>query len=171
MLQGEKGYPVTEIVLHCSATQNDWMSGKSVEEKRAEIDRWHKARGWRGFGYHWLIDRDGHVIAGRPESMIGAHVKGHNAGTIGICLVGGATSAASDRFEENFTKEQRAATWHMIRAISKRADIQKVTGHNRYAAKACPGFEASEEFPWPPQERTAPLYERAYDWVRSWFPG
>ena len=54
---------INEIFVHCSATRRDWMSDQSAEAKRDEIDRWHRQRGWKGFGYHYLIDRDGTVVA------------------------------------------------------------------------------------------------------------
>ena len=150
--------PVTEIILHCSATRSDWMAGHSLASKVAEIDRWHRDRGWSGIGYHWVIDRDGRFAAGRPETQVGAHVKGHNTGTIGVCLLGGFGGSADDAFDDHFTPEQRAAAWKLIRAISKRTDIRRVMGHNEYAAKACPCFRAASEFPWPPavEEPEAP---------------
>ena len=142
--------PVTEIILHASATRPDWMAGHSLASKVAEIDRWHKDRGWSGIGYHWVIDRDGRFAAGRPESQVGAHVKGRNTGTIGICLLGGFGGSADDNFDDHYTPEQRATAWRLIRAIAGRTDVRRVTGHNQYAAKACPCFRAAKEFPWPP---------------------
>lgn len=134
---------VDEIVVHCAATRPTYMAGASIEEKRAEIDRWHRERGWSGIGYHWLIDRDGAVIAGRPETQVGAHVQGHNIGTIGICLWGGHGAASTDRFLDHFTPDQDRALRRLIIEISQRTPIRRVSGHNEYAAKACPGFNVS----------------------------
>ena len=147
--QGKKNYPVTEVILHCSATAPEWMKDKSLEAKVEEITNWHKARGWKREGYHWFIDRDGKLAKGRPMTMIGAHCKERNRGTIGVCLLGGHGSSATDRFEENFTPAQRKATWALLKSISEATDLRTVTGHNRYAAKACPGFDVPIEFPWP----------------------
>ena len=143
--QGTARYPVTEIILHCADTRPEWMAGHPLVEKVAEIRRWHvQQRGWRDIGYHWVIDRDGAVAPGRSETEIGAHVEGHNRGTIGICLLGGYGAAADDPFESNFTTAQAAVARRLIEEIKGRAAIRKVSGHNDYATKACPGFRASQ---------------------------
>ena len=131
---------VDEIIVHCSATRPEWMEGRPLAEKRAEIKRWHLARGWDDIGYHWLIDRDGKVMAGRPETVPGAHVEGHNAGTIGVCLIGGFGSAETDPFGLHFAVAQDASLRQLIQGIGMRTPIRRVSGHNEYAAKACPGF-------------------------------
>ena len=81
---------------------------------------------------------------GRRETEIGAHVEGHNRGTIGICLLGGYGASDDDRFEKNFTVAQREAVVRLIAEIKARSAIRKVSGHNDYAAKACPGFNAQD---------------------------
>jgi N-acetylmuramoyl-L-alanine amidase len=144
LFQGKARYPVTEIILHCADTRPEWMAGRPLTEKVAEIRRWHiEQRGWRDIGYHWVIDRDVAVAPGRPETEIGAHVEGHNAGTIGICLLGGYGAKADDLFEKNFTAGQKAAALKLIAQIKGRTAISKISGHNDYAAKACPGFRVA----------------------------
>lgn len=140
--QGAARHPVREIIVHCSATRPDWMAGRPIAEKVAEIRRWHvEDNGWRDIGYHWIIDRDGKVLAGRAETVIGAHTPGgKNNGTIGICLIGGHGSAETDLFAEHFTHQQDVTLRQMIDAIGSRTRIERVSGHNEYAAKACPGF-------------------------------
>lgn len=138
--QGAARHPVREIIVHCSATRPDWMAGRPIADKVAEIRRWHLANGWNDIGYHWVIDRDGKVLAGRAEAVIGAHTVGKNSGTIGICLIGGHGSAETDRFADHFTHQQDVTLRQMIDAISSRTQIERVSGHNEYAAKACPGF-------------------------------
>ncbi len=138
--QGAARHPVREIIVHCSATRPDWMAARPIAEKVAEIRRWHLANGWKDIGYHWIIDRDGKVLAGRPETVIGAHTVGKNAGSIGICLIGGHGSAETDSFNDHFTRAQDITLGQMIDAISARTQIERVSGHNEYAAKACPGF-------------------------------
>jgi len=135
---------VREIVIHCAATRPEWYANITLATKRAEIRRWHLARGFSDIGYHWLIDRDGKVMAGRMESIVGSHVKGRNTGTLGVCLIGGHGSATSDPFAENFTPEQDAALRRLIREIQGRANIQTISGHSQYANKACPGFEVDK---------------------------
>lgn len=138
--------PITEIIVHCTATAPDWWTGKSTSAKVAEIRRWHvEDRKWRDIGYHFLIDRDGTVATGRALDQVGAHVAGHNTGTIGISLFGGHGSNERDQFRRHFTPAQDAALRKLIADLRERFPaIMKVTGHNQYAAKACPGFSVPE---------------------------
>ena len=68
---------ITLIIIHCSAVRPYQTS------TAAQIDSWHRARGWNGIGYHYVILRDGTVQPGRPEDAVGAHCVGHNAHSIG----------------------------------------------------------------------------------------
>jgi N-acetylmuramoyl-L-alanine amidase len=137
--------PVSTIFVHCSATRPSWMDGFPLASKVAEIRRWHvHDRGWRDIGYHWIIDRDGQVARGRHESEVGAHVQGHNTGSIGICLLGGHGSTADGAFLDSFTPAQDRALRDLIADIKTRADIKAVRGHNEVAAKACPGFNVAQ---------------------------
>lgn len=138
--QGSAGYPVTEIVVHCSATKPEWLGSVTGAQVR-EIRRWHvEGNGWKDIGYHWVIGRDGANVAGRPQTQIGAGVVGHNQGVIHICLIGGFGSAATDRFDEHFTRAQDASLSQQIAGICARTRITRISGHNEWAAKACPGF-------------------------------
>ena len=94
--------PINEIIIHCSATRPDWMSNQPSFAKVAEIRRWHmRDNGWKDIGYHFLIDRDGTVLRGRPLEQVGSHVRGKNNFTIGVCLLGmalvNADAVAADR--------------------------------------------------------------------------
>lgn len=135
---------IDTVFVHCTATKPEWMQTRSTEDKVGEIDHWHKQLGWNGFGYHWLIDRDGKIAKGRDEQTHGAHVRGHNDNSIGVVLVGGFGSEADDLFEDHYTEEQRGALIALLREISDRHDIEAICGHNEVAAKACPGFNVSE---------------------------
>ena len=132
---------ITEAIVHCTATRAEWWASRSTSQKVAEVKKWHvQDRGWSDIGYHYLIDRDGTVAKGRPIERDGAHVRGHNAGTIGISLFGGHGSSENDTFEDNFTPEQDKALRELLDELKARYGFTKVTGHNQYAAKACPGF-------------------------------
>ena len=74
---------IREIIVHCSATPE----GKHFTV--ADIDAWHKKRGFKCIGYHFVIYLDGSVNVGRNIEEIGAHCLGHNANSIGICYIGG----------------------------------------------------------------------------------
>ena len=136
---------INEIIIHCAATPPGWMSGNTTAEKVNEIRRWHtQERGWSDIGYSHIIDRDGTVALGRPIEKAGAHTKGRNANSIGICLIGGQGGTANDKFEDNFTQAQANALRTLIAGLKREyPSIEKISGHNQYAAKACPCFNAS----------------------------
>lgn len=150
--------PVNEIIIHCTATQPNWWADKPTSAKVQEIRRWHKAQGWRDIGYHYLIDRDGTVAEGRPVEQVGAHVKGRNTGTIGVALFGGHGSAATDQFSDHFTLRQANALRGLIAKLQADYGPLAVSGHNQFAAKACPGFNAPEWYAWKPA--SAPVAAR-----------
>lgn len=131
---------ITEIIIHCTATRPDFMDGAPAATKVREVRKWHLARGWSDVGYHYLIDRDGSVAEGRPIERDGAHVRGRNAGTIGIALFGGHGSSETDLFHDNFTISQNSALKDLISELHEQFGPVPVAGHNEYAAKACPGF-------------------------------
>lgn len=146
---------ITEIFVHCSATRPDWMEGYDVTSKREEIRNWHvNGNGWSDIGYHKLIDRDGSVADGRPLERSGAHVRGHNKNSIGVCLIGGFGSASTDEFEDHFTPEQQVALGDLLDDLLEQFPHAKIRGHNEVAAKACPGFDAAA---WWEHEQRKPL--------------
>mgnify|MGYP000055641619 CR=1 FL=1 len=140
-----------EVIIHCSDTRPDWMSGRPTAEKVAEIRRWHvKERGWKDIGYAEIIDRDGTRYPGRDTDNdgdtweeIGAHAVGHNTNSIGVCLLGGHGSKATDKFSDNFTPEQERSLLRLLGEVKARYGSVKISGHNDYAQKACPGFKVS----------------------------
>ncbi len=141
--QGKAKYPVNEVVLHTAAltTPDQFFKHFDTAEKvHDEIDRWHKARGWKGFGYHYGIMPNGEVFKGRDETTIGAHVKKHNRGTIGIVMLNVKRHQGITKFEDYFTKAQRRAAKRLIANIDSRTNLLHVTGHNNYANRECPGF-------------------------------
>ena len=142
----------TGITVHCSATHPTWMQGSTAQEKVSEIRRWHvEGRGWRDIGYAYVIDRDGTVTKGRDLNgdgvvwdEVGAHTRGKNVDTIGICLIGGHGSSENDRFADNFTAEQNTALRGLIRELEEMLGPLSLHGHNEFAAKACPGFNVPQ---------------------------
>jgi N-acetylmuramoyl-L-alanine amidase len=139
--------PLHGIIMHCSATRPNWMANSPTSAKVAEIRRWHvRDRGWRDIGYHFLIDRDGTVAKGRPIEQTGSHTQGHNTGTVGICLLGGWDSAATDEFAENYTPQQDAAARKLIADLRAKYGPLTLAGHNNFASKACPGFNVGKWF-------------------------
>ena len=137
---------INEVIIHCSATRPEWMFDKTTEAKVAEIRRWHVSdRGWSDIGYHIICDRNGRIVPGRPIEKAGAHTLNHNANSIGVCLIGGHGSSSRDKAEQHFTEAQLAALRTVLADLQVRfPTIRKVSGHNEYAAKACPGFHVGE---------------------------
>lgn len=122
------------IVIHCSATPS-WMN---VDAK--DIDDWHKKRGWSGIGYHFVIKREGNVQSGRPLAKVGAHVKGYNRNSLGVCLIGGVDGY--NKPEDNFTSDQLENLRQMLFYMTRMFPHAKVVGHNQLDSyKDCPCFE------------------------------
>ena len=130
---------ITEIIVHCSATPE----GKDFTVP--DITRWHKQRGFRTIGYHYVVYRDGSVHTGRQEGEIGAHCTGHNACSIGICYIGG-LAADGKTAKDTRTPEQRKALLMLLRRLRAKYTNAKIHGHRDFAAKACPSFDATKEY-------------------------
>lgn len=130
---------INTIIIHCSATRPSQDIGK------VEIESWHKKLGWLGIGYHYIIRRDGSVEIGRDIAVTGAHTKGHNVGSVGICMVGGVTEKDVNIAEDNFNLEQYEALENLIRELKQNyPTIRTIKGHGDYANKACPSFDVAD---------------------------
>lgn len=129
---------IDEIIIHCSATP------EGRDHSVADVTAWHRARGFRTIGYHYLVHIDGRVERGRPESEIGAHCLGHNARSIGVCYVGGlATDCKTPK--DTRTPEQRRMLRELVKGLQRKYRGAKVYGHRDFAAKACPCFDVATE--------------------------
>ena len=125
------------LIIHCSATRPD------QRVTVADIRRWHvDDRGWSDIGYHGIVQRDGTLEYGRSVRRMGAHVRGHNRDSLGLCLIGGHGSAETDRFSDHFTDLQRATLTALI--LAAQGFGLTIHGHNEYASKACPGFNVQD---------------------------
>lgn len=142
ILQGKSKIPVREAVLHCAAIKTGQFSHMRAFQVFATINQWHIERGFKGFGYHGLFMPDGQFYEGRPFDMIGAHVIGHNAGTLGFLLIESREITHIGDFDDWFTRQQRLALQARLRVIP---GLQKVSGHNDHAPKLCPGFKVQSE--------------------------
>lgn len=129
---------IDEIVVHCTATPQ----GRPVTI--AEVHAWHTARGFSGIGYHRVVGINGERWQGRPLEKIGAHVAGRNKRTFGLVYAGGLDM--NGRPKDTRNKAQKEALEAELIELRDRFNIQKVSGHNEYAAKACPCFDASDEY-------------------------
>ena len=132
-----KRVKTTEIFIHCSATPG------SRDVTAVDIDRWHKKRGWSGIGYHYVIRRDGTVDKGRPTDVVGAHVRGYNMSSVGVCMIGGMTEDMT-KAEDNFTNEQWESLETVVGILRRQYHDALVVGHNDVTTKACPSFDVQE---------------------------
>lgn len=130
---------IKEIIVHCSATPE----GKDFTV--ADIKRWHLARGFSDIGYHYVIYRDGSIHTGRDESIIGAHCTGHNTNSIGVCYIGGCVSNGKTP-KDTRTEAQKVSLLRLLSELKKKYPEAKVYPHYKFAAKACPSFNAEEEY-------------------------
>lgn len=125
------------LIWHCTATPE----GRPVSV--AEIDRWHKERGWSEIGYHFVVHLDGRIERGRNIEETGAHVQGHNVGSIGAVYVGGIERDGDPK--DTRTAAQKKAMLDLTVAITNDPRILRVAGHNEFAQKACPSFDVRKD--------------------------
>lgn len=136
---------INDIILHCTATP----AGKDYSV--ADITNWHKQRGWRTCGYHYVVRLDGSIERGRAISQPGAHCRGHNAHSIGVAYVGGLDTDGKPA--DTRTEAQKHALLKLLVNLTKIYRC-RIHGHRDYnPQKACPCFDATKEY--------APLYKYA----------
>lgn len=124
---------IDSIIIHCADTYPEMDIGAE------DIRQWHIARGWSDIGYHYVVRRNGEVEEGRPLDVAGAHARGYNETSVGICLVGG--KARPGLQPCNFTIEQWQSLAELIVDLEGRFEIDSVLGHNAVSDKACPTFD------------------------------
>lgn len=137
---------VDTIIVHHS--DSDWG-------QVTDIRQWHRDRGFNDIGYHYVIlnqyptynalrdhqpslQTDGMIQDGRDVEIVGAHAKGHNEGSIGICLIG----------KDKVTTEQLKALRKLIAGLIFRyktngVDIKRICGHRDVMPTECPGFDVA----------------------------
>lgn len=140
------------LVWHCTATP------EGREFTRAQIKRMHLDRGFSDIGYHKIIHLDGRWEQGRPDSKVGAHVAGHNEGTLGFSYIGGIDSEG--RPKDTRTPAQKATMEQLTKEAIEKYGLKHVCGHRDLSPdknhdgrispdewiKACPCFDAIPEY-------------------------
>lgn len=156
-----KASDIDAIVIHCSATR----AGQDV--RAADIDKWHKERGFAMIGYNYVIDLDGKVEVGRPLTRDGAHTntagtsgKSYNKHSVGICYIGGLDR--NGKAKDTRTYRQKQSLVRLVyRLLDEYPNIKEVIGHRDASPdkngdgkitsnewiKQCPCFEVRAEFP------------------------
>lgn len=130
---------INEIIVHCTAT----AEGKDYTID--DIRRWHLNRDFSDIGYHYVIYRDGSINKGRDVSKIGAHCIGHNSHSIGVCYVGGCNYLGVLP-KDTRTDEQKASLLSLLRELKEKYPKASIHSHKDFANKACPSFDATEEY-------------------------
>ena len=131
---------INKIVVHCSATRE----GQDVSTET--IRGWHvNDRGWSDIGYHYVIELDGRLVVGRDVSIAGAHTRGHNSDSIGICYVGGVESDGVTP-KDTRTESQKLSLLNLITVLKSMYPDAIVYGHRDFSTKACPSFDAKKEY-------------------------
>lgn len=136
------------VVVHCSASDSPMDDSPErikllhTGNKKTPII-WGKYHthcfGWSNTGYHYIITKDGQVHIGRPIEKAGAHCKGFNKGSIGICLTG----------DGDFTEAQFKAFRTLIRELLSKHNlsIMDIVGHYELnKKKTCPNFNVHEKY-------------------------
>lgn len=136
---------ITEIIVHCTATPE----GRNCSLE--DIKRYHVApppqgRGWSDIGYHYLVLLDGTIKNGRDVDYSGAHTTNHNSHSIGVCYVGGTTKNDINVPKDTRTYAQKNSLIELLKRLRKLYPTAKIYGHRNFAAKACPSFDAKEEY-------------------------
>ena len=130
------------IIIHCSATKD------RADFSAKDIDAWHRARGFRCIGYHYVVRLDGSYERGRQDSEEGAHCSqlGMNRRAIAICYIGGLDKDGKPA--DTRTQAQKKTMMTLIRTIRARYGNLPVLGHRdvKGVAKACPCFDAKKEY-------------------------
>ena len=115
------------LVVHCSDTEN------SKNLSAMDIHKMHLSFGWEGVGYHKIIKRSGKIENGRPEYWVGAHVKGKNDISLGVCLIG----------RDHFTKKQFISLEKVLKSWKFLYPNAEIVGHKDTGntKKTCPNFD------------------------------
>lgn len=142
---------IDTIIVHCSATKA-WQDFTA-----ADVDRWHRERGFDGIGYHYVIRLNGRIERGREVALPGAHCRGWNARSIGICYIGGLD--ANGQPADTMTNAQKRILYQLITELRRDyPSVNLVIGHRDASPdangngviepaeylKACPCFDVKE---------------------------
>ena len=139
------------IVVHCSATR------ANIPFTEEQLLKCHLQRGFKYIGYHFYITRDGELHHCRPVSEPGAHVRGFNRHSIGICYEGGLDE--DGKAADTRTSRQKESLHRLVRELLQRYPDAKVVGHRDLSPdtnyngivdpweriKECPCFEVKAE--------------------------
>ncbi|GAA0179081.1 N-acetylmuramoyl-L-alanine amidase [Clostridium sediminicola] len=112
-----------KIILHHAASSNCSIK---------DVHYWHLKKGWAGCGYHFFIRKDGAIYKGRDENAVGAHCRGHNTGSIGVCVEG-------NYMIDKMPEIQKKAVGEVCKYLMGKYLIKQIYSHRDFAKTDCPG--------------------------------
>lgn len=125
--------PIRRIVIHHSATRDsETLSWEAIRQA-------HLARGWADVGYHYGVEMHRgacQVLVGRPLYYPGAHVTGHNADSIGLCVIG---NLDEDKPHPRQIDRLLDLLRDLIEVFGFLPDRDTILGHRDLARTRCPG--------------------------------
>ena len=129
---------ISLLVIHCSATPVTMDIGVK------EIREWHTSdpRNWSDIGYHYVIRLDGTLERARPLYKSGAHARGYNSNSIGICIFGGVDKDMKP--ESTMNKAQEEMLIELLDNLDWAYNDLDIKGHNELSNKACPSFDVQD---------------------------
>jgi len=131
---------IDKLIVHCSATRE----GQPISVDT--IRDWHvDGRGWNDIGYHFYIDLDGNIFKGRNIEKMGAHCKGQNRNSIGICYCGGVEEDGKTP-KDTRNEKQKESLLAVLRTLKAMFPDSAIHSHRDFARKACPSFDATSEY-------------------------
>jgi len=134
--------PTKIIVHHTGGTDKNPLEDTS-HHTAAIIKNWHvNGLGWGDIGYHWVIEKDGKIVAGRKESVRGAHAIGHNDTSIGICLSGNFDATLPTQAQTDSLKKLMTEIIARYDAISE----SDIVPHRTFSNKTCYGKRLSDSW-------------------------
>ena len=132
---------ISLIVIHCSATRAD----RDFTAK--DVDTAHRFRGFSCWGYHYYIRKSGQIEPMRDEDTVGAHARGFNAISLGVCYEGGLDE--NGRPADTRTTAQRFALLDLLTILKHQYPEAQILGHYQLSAtihKACPCYDPRKEY-------------------------
>lgn len=129
---------INKIIIHCSATPE----GRKVSAET--IRSWHLERGFTDIGYHYIIHLNGSISYGRNVEKVGAHSRGQNSMSIGVCYIGGLNECLDAK--DTRTTQQKDSLLDLLKTLKRLHPKAVIYGHRDFSTKACPSFDAFDEY-------------------------